>query len=54
MKDTREKEVEALCTECGHAFKFYMDRVLHDEKGPKESKTVGCPVCGCGDCRIGR
>ncbi len=54
MKNTTQKEVEALCTECGHAFKSYMDRVLHDETGPKENRAVECPVCGCGDCKIGQ
>jgi len=54
MKNTKQKEVEALCKECGHAFKSYMDRILRDEKGPKESKAVECSVCGCGDCKIGR
>jgi hypothetical protein len=54
MKNTKQKEVEALCKECGHAFKSYMDRVLHDEKSHKENKILECPVCGCGDCKIGQ
>ena len=50
-----KQEVEALCKECGHAFKVYVDRLT--------SKTVAeltrhpdseCPVCGCKECRIGR
>jgi len=54
MKNTKEKAVEALCTECGHAFKSFMDRVIHDEKGSTENKALEFPVCGCGDCKIGR
>ena len=54
MKNSEQKEVEALCKECGHAFKSFMDRVLHDETGFKENRAVECPVCGCGDCKIGQ
>jgi hypothetical protein len=48
------EEVDALCKECGHAFKLYVDRVT--SQGSFESapdQKVECPVCGCGNCRIG-
>lgn len=54
MENTSPKEVEALCKECGHGFKTYMDRVLAAEQGPGNSKVIACPVCGCGDCKIGQ
>jgi hypothetical protein len=44
--------MEVLCKECGHGFKAYMDRVLAAEQGPRNSKEIECPVCGCGDCKI--
>jgi len=53
MENKKQDEVEALCPECGHAFKSFVDRLLHDEKS-KEKQAVDCPVCGCGDCKIGK
>jgi Zn finger protein HypA/HybF involved in hydrogenase expression len=55
-EDTAERpEVDALCRECGHAFKRYIDRVTsRDDAEPAEAWTTACPVCGCGNCRIGR
>ena len=48
-----QEEIESLCPECGHGFKTYLDRVLRkDDRGSELNKTVTCPVCGCGDCRI--
>jgi len=48
-------EVDALCRECGHAFKVYIDRVtLQGDAEPAGKQTAECPVCGCGNCRIGR
>jgi hypothetical protein len=48
-------EVDALCPECGHAFKRYIDRVTsRDDAEPVVERTTECPVCGCGNCRIGR
>lgn len=48
-------EVDALCKECGHAFKVYVDRVISgDGAEPAPGKKTECPVCGCGDCSIGR
>ena len=54
MEKNSPKEVEALCKECGHGFKSYMDRVLAAEQGPRNSKDIEGPVCGCGDCKIGQ
>jgi len=48
-------EADALCKECGHAFKVYIDRVTAGrgaESAPH--KNAECPVCGCGECRIGQ
>jgi len=53
MENKKQEEVEALCPECGHAFKTFVDRLLHEEKS-KEKQAAGCPVCGCGDCKIGK
>jgi hypothetical protein len=49
------QEVEALCKECGHAFKVFVDRVTSQTRiAPAPVPKTECPVCGCGDCRIGR
>lgn len=50
-----KQEVEALCKECGHAFKIYVDRVTSKtHTAPTQVPKTECPVCGCGDCRVGR
>ena len=48
-----ETEVEALCPECGNAFKLYVDRVIADNDTQDRKIKEPCPVCGCGECRIG-
>ena len=54
-KTEESRDVDALCKECGHAFKVYIDRVTsRDNYKPAEDPKADCPVCGCGDCRIGR
>lgn len=53
MENKKQEEVEALCPDCGHAFKTFVDKLLHDEK-IKEKHALDCPVCGCGDCKIGK
>ena len=53
MEKKKQDEVEALCPECGHAFKTFVDRLIHDDKN-KKKQAVDCPVCGCGDCKIGK
>jgi rubredoxin len=45
-------EVEALCPECGLAFKRYVDRVVGENKKSDLAEKVECPVCGCGECDI--
>jgi C4-type Zn-finger protein len=54
--DTDERrEVEGLCPECGRSFKVYIDRLISRGGAvPAEAQMVECPVCGCGNCRIGR
>ena len=47
--------MEALCKECGHAFKVYVNRVTSKTNTqPIQNPKTGFPVCGCGDCRVGR
>lgn len=52
--DDSQEPVDALCRECGHAFKIYIDRLLPEEKPNAERKKVACPICGCGDCSVGK
>jgi hypothetical protein len=54
MKETDEEEVDALCPECGNAFKLYVDRIIADGKEPEKRVKEPCPVCGCGDCKIAK
>ena len=52
---TDRDDVDALCKECGHAFKVFVDRVTHNGAAALgDQPDVECPVCGCGECRIGR
>jgi len=53
MEDGYPDEVEALCPECGHAFKTYMDRVIQRGEEISEKRDIECPVGGCGECHIG-
>ena len=52
--DNGNEELDALCKECGHAFKTYVDRILPQENATGEGKKPECPVCGCTDCSIGK
>ncbi|MFO7667769.1 MAG: hypothetical protein R6V76_14200 [Desulfobacterales bacterium] len=54
MENKNQDEVDALCPECGHAFKTYIDRVLHTDDTRTKEQAPECPVCGCGDCKIGK
>ena len=45
--DNQNEEVDALCRECGQAFKTYVDRLLPEEKQAGEKTKAECPVCGC-------
>jgi len=47
-------EVEALCPECGHAFKTYVDRLVGEKAPETGPKKPTCPVCGCGNCSVGK
>jgi DNA-directed RNA polymerase subunit RPC12/RpoP len=53
-EDIEQEEVDALCRECGHAFKTYVDRMILPEKKTEKSQAITCPVCGCGECNIGK
>jgi hypothetical protein len=54
-QEEEPREVDALCKECGHGFKVYVDRMIgRSGAEPGPDKKAECPVCGCGDCRIGR
>ncbi len=49
---TDREEVDALCRECGHAFKVYLDRVMsRDAQESELGETATCPVCGCNECK---
>jgi len=52
--DTQNEEADALCKECGHAFKAYVDRLLLNKDQTAEERNLECPVCGCSDCKIGQ
>lgn len=54
MENKKQDEVDALCPECGHAFKTYIDRLLRIDDSNSKNKVPECPVCGCGDCKIGK
>jgi hypothetical protein len=52
---TDRDDVDALCKECGHAFKVFVDRMTHTGAAALgDQPDVECPVCGCGECRIGK
>ena len=51
--DNQNEEVDALCRECGNAFKIYVDRILEHGDDAPETQKIECPVCGCKDCKIG-
>ena len=52
MEDINGEERDALCPECGHAFKAFIDRILPEEKESRHESGANCPVCGCGECQI--
>lgn len=54
MTEDKHDEVEALCPECGHAFKTFMDRVLQNGNTERREEELSCPVCGCGKCPVGK
>jgi len=51
-EEREREEVDALCPECGHAFKKYIDRVVSSDTESEVAEKVECPVCGCGECDI--
>ena len=52
-EEMEKEEVEALCRECGHGFKVFMDRVLgKDDQKSELAETITCPVCGCNECNV--
>jgi hypothetical protein len=53
-EDIEQTEVDALCRECGHAFKAHIDRIIPADNKREKSEPINCPVCGCGECRIGK
>ncbi|MBW2266561.1 MAG: response regulator transcription factor [Deltaproteobacteria bacterium] len=54
INDADSEEVDALCPECGNAFKIFIDRIITDGKDPEPKIKDPCPVCGCGECKIGK
>jgi len=53
MHEERTEELDTLCPECGHAFKVHMDRVFPRDGIPAKRLEIKCPVCGCGECKLG-
>ena len=53
-EDTEQTQVDALCRECGHAFKAHIDRIIPADKNKEKDQPITCPVCGCGQCSIGK
>jgi Zn finger protein HypA/HybF involved in hydrogenase expression len=52
-KEIEQEEMEALCRECGHGFKVFVDRLLGQNGQQSEmAPTITCPVCGCNECPI--
>ena len=51
-ENTDQEERDALCPECGHAFKAYVDRIIPEGKKSDMKQKFECPVCGCGQCDI--
>ena len=51
-QERQKEEVDALCPECGHAFKKYIDRVVNNGSESDLAEKIDCPVCGCGECDI--
>jgi hypothetical protein len=54
MEEQGKEEVDGLCPECGHAFKVHVDRILSDDISSNQRVEEPCPVCGCGECKIGK
>jgi hypothetical protein len=54
MENNEHTETDALCPECGHSFKAYVDRLLSEETNRSDKENTSCPVCGCTTCEIGR
>lgn len=54
MDEEEKEEVDSLCPECGHGFKVFMDRILANDRGADRPIDEPCPVCGCGECKIGK
>ena len=53
-EEIEQTEVDALCRECGHAFKAHIDRIMPPEAKREKNRPITCPVCGCGECSIGK
>ena len=53
-KNIEQTEVDALCRECGYAFKAHIDRIMPSDKQREKYKPINCPICGCGECSIGK
>ncbi|NNK86393.1 MAG: hypothetical protein HKO91_12675 [Desulfobacterales bacterium] len=54
MEDNNKNEVDSLCPECGHAFKTHIDRIIQSEEDISKEENIDCPVCGCGECKVGK
>ncbi len=35
-------------------FRIYMDRIIKGEEDSSKEENIDCPVCGCGECQVGK
>jgi DNA-directed RNA polymerase subunit RPC12/RpoP len=54
LEEKSKNEIDSLCPECGHAFKTYLDRIIKSEEDTSKEENIECPVCGCGECKVGK
>ena len=52
MEEHEKEEMDALCPECGHAFKAFVDRLVGGAAEKPQKEPVDCPVCGCHECKL--
>ena len=52
VREEEREKVDALCPECGHGFKAFVDRVVGGMEKSEMQEKIACPVCGCGECEV--
>ncbi len=51
-RDQEGRERDALCPDCGQGFKFYVDRLVGEQRMGRPVEPPPCPHCGCNECRL--